>query len=160
THYRFDSNVTVDNWHRESNNRVLHKKEDVGDNGYSVRDFCFSPDGTWLIIGITRGGGASPTDSGKVLFYNAETLSKTGSITVNGGANHIAISGDGKVLAVGSVSKSGAVVSLWDVKEKKVNTSLQHEGVVHGLAMSPDSQFLSVAVTSLKRRGDGELKLW
>jgi len=106
--------------------------------------FSFSPDGQYLaaIVGEDPG---SFLKSAVVMVWDVETGALATKIEgFENGLEPIAFTPDGKHLATGERSQSGAKASLWEVSSGKlVRTYEGHKHWVSKLAFSPDGRFLA-----------------
>lgn len=113
-------------------------------NLLTVSTLQFTPDGSKIAVGST---GSS------VLFFSTSSLNQVDSFPSASGTSAwaMALSPDGKQLAIGGVASGQGVIEIWDVKSRKLITSLnasvgQRFGVEDGvstLAFSPDGNTLA-----------------
>jgi WD40 repeat protein len=93
------------------------KKEEIGKSGQEIDGIAVSPDGTtlaWPYMGQTV---LSLVLGSQVRLIDVTTKRSLGSIRELFGADHLAFSPDGKVLATSSV---GRKVKLWNVSDRKL----------------------------------------
>jgi WD40 repeat protein len=117
-------------WEADSG-RLLHQFKGHQDDVNSV---AFSSDDQWL---------ASGSGDGTVKFWDIAKQMKKADLSLGQQVFAIALSPDGKTLAIGG-GYGESVLQLWDVQGQKVKTSLkQHLKPVCSLAFSPDGSSLA-----------------
>lgn len=109
---------------------------------YGIRGLCFSPDGKLL---------AAATGMEKRLeFWNAATLTETGSVKDSDWVNCAAFTPDGKFLVTG-----GTAVKVWDPLSGACLKTLEgHTDEICAVDVSPDGKLLASASR------DKTIKLW
>jgi WD40 repeat protein len=104
----------------------------------------FSPDGNFL----AAGGYESQLhiwDTSRLLNGNARLLHAFGSSPYSEWIDDVAWSPDGKLLASANFSGHEPRVELWNARQWKLQSILQHKNTVRVLAWSPDGKHLAAA---------------
>ena len=114
-----------------------------------VKSVAFSPDGTMLVSG-SRDFSDTMTDDEAVKVWDVKTKQVIATFAPTGGAETVAFSPDGALLA-----SSQDPIELWDVKTKQpVATFRGHTHLVRSMAFSPDGATLASVDF------DGNVLLW
>jgi WD40 repeat protein len=122
--------------------------------GGPVGYMTFSPDGR-AIAAVGRGG--------TVYIWNAATGLYAGSLAGHADEHsHLALSPDGKVLAVSNTPAQGfATVTLWTVATGKLKATITGNGAAYSLAFSPDGETLAIANTFAATKSyTNRIRLW
>jgi WD40 repeat protein len=119
---------------------------------------AISPDDKYIFIGLN----GMPDDYySNTVIYDIEMNNEVSRIKNNGRTRELAISNDGKYLAIGSIEQSQpnadiyGRVTLWDAETLEPIKELSYsKGEIQDLDFSPDNSMLAVA------QWDGTVRIW
>lgn len=120
-----------------------------GEKPYNIGPIAFPPDGTSLAAGCS---------DGKVRLWDMKTRKEKAVFSgeARSGATSLAVSADGKILALASYE----LVEFWEIATGKRLAKLKVPRVVC-IALSPDGKWLATGTDHDKRTGeDGAVGLW
>jgi WD40 repeat protein len=145
--------------HHDSNGAEQHGTLDqprfvFSDQSGPLGDMAFSQDGKVL---------AAVVRDGTVKVWNVATGASAGTLTGHADQDsNLALSPDGKVLAVSTASARGfATVKLWTVATGTLTTTITGNGAAYSLAFSPEGGTLAIANTlAAGKRYDNPIRLW
>jgi WD40 repeat protein/class 3 adenylate cyclase len=132
---------------------ALHFLRPPGQFGALPDQLALTPDGLTLAVG---------SDNYGITFYNARTYQREGSVRVPGGANDLAFSPDGSLLAVEGGRGQGAITLLTMGAHPSVRTTLHvtHALFIVRVVFSPDGRTLAVAFARNSLTGGCGSALW